>query len=325
MDSSDDIIIPPPNIKQIIDKTIKYIINNDDGDEFLNRLHQNNNNLNNNNNFNFINKDDLYHKYFQYKLNKDKPKQINLTPLNDLEFLIDDNNDSNKRIISNKDDEIIKLTALFITINGENSINLIQKNFKSLLNFKFLDDDNSYHLIFLKYLKQFDKLINQQDLNIYKDRDDLLLQSFNRAKFDEFNNHKSKIKSKEKSNYLDIDWNDFKILETIEFNEIDQIMELNKPINLIDLKFRTLEEKIKQTNILQKKQISNNEEEIKLIQCPITGKLIDELKFQSHLNILLKDPNLSKIKQNYESKFQNQIDISNEDIINNLNSILKKS
>ncbi|KAH3680004.1 hypothetical protein WICPIJ_008480 [Wickerhamomyces pijperi] len=354
----EDILIPPPALKQIVHKTIAVIRENskDNSDEFLAKLK-----TSDNASFQFIQEGDQYFPYFQYlnehpevdvvivgdDVQKKKKEQLtkeaetvkkeDLATVQDLEFLT-----PNDAIISSKDLQTVRLAALYASVNGTDGINELRAKYDPI-KFAFLseEDHSTYRDLFLRYLSQYNLLKSQQSTyNCTRTRDQLLDDAFERAKVQQFEKHQSALtkrsEEEERLKYLRVDWMDFTLVQTVEFTEIDEISELPPAVKLMELKYRTLEQKIKQTSAVTtatsqataKTAKTANGIKIKefnarrtarpangssspsatakerQIECPITGKLIPESKFESHIQILLRDPNYKQIKQNYEDKFK---------------------
>lgn len=61
------------------------------------------------------------------------------------------------------------------------------------------------------------------------------------------------------------------------------------------------------------------------IKCPITGKLIPELKFDEHIRILLRDPHYEQEKQNYITKnFKYSSNLTNDEVYDNIKRLTKR-
>lgn len=350
----DDVIIPPPAIKEIILKTATYVHRN--GKEFETKIRENESN---NNKFTFVNENDPYNKYYSFVLDnietfievsgengsadaEEQQEDEQIEPPLELDFLVE------LPPITSKDLEIIKLTALFVAKNGENYINQIKNKYKDqTAQFSFLNDSHSFHQLFLSFLKQYRKLINSKEDN---DLDhDVLEESYKRAKFNEINKINT-VKSKEieeakKLKYASIDWQDFIVVETINITDIDSHTEFPLPLTIADLQYRSLEQKsqdisipsvtpiadIKETSAKPMKIRSYGETRLKrgqqsqgekLVECPITGKLIPESNFERHMQILLRDPKYKQEKMNYESKIKNS-NLSTSEVVNNIKNLFK--
>nr|XP_024218381.1 splicing factor 3A subunit 1 [Halyomorpha halys] len=184
------IIYPPPEVRNIVDKTASFVARN--GPEFESRIRQNELG---NPKFNFLNTGDPYHAYYQHKVKEFKEgkgaepvpppapvqqktvasatqlkqqeilKQVTEQPFvpkdppPDYEFMADPPS------ISALDLDIVKLTAQFVARNGRqfltNLMNREQRNYQ----FDFLRPQHSLFLYFTKLLEQYTKvLIPPKDL-----------------------------------------------------------------------------------------------------------------------------------------------------------------
>ncbi|ODQ61647.1 hypothetical protein WICANDRAFT_75853 [Wickerhamomyces anomalus NRRL Y-366-8] len=350
----DDVIIPPPAIKEIILKTATYVHRN--GKEFETKIRENESN---NNKFTFVNENDPYNKYYNFVLDnietfievsgengsadaEEQHEDEQVEPPLELDFLVE------LPPITSKDLEIIKLTALFVAKNGENYINQIKNKYKDqTAQFSFLNDSHSFHQLFLSFLKQYRKLINSKE-DIDLDHD-VLEESYKRAKFNELNKINT-VKSKEleeakKLKYASIDWQDFIVVETINITDIDSHTEFPLPLTIADLQYRSLEQKSQDISIPSVTPIADTKETSakpmkirsygetrlkrgqqsqgeKLVECPITGKLIPESNFERHMQILLRDPKYKQEKLNYESKIKNS-NLSTSEVVNNIKNLFK--
>lgn len=357
----DDVIIPPPSIKEIILKTATYVHRN--GKEFETKIRENESN---NNKFTFVNENDPYNKYYNFVLDnietfievtgenddggsdEDGPKEEKVETPSELDFLVQ------VPPITAKDIDIIKLTALFVAKNGENYITQIRNKYNDqTAQFSFLNDKHSFHQLFLTFLKQFRKLIKEQDeidLN-----HDVLLESYKRAKYNERNKINSaklkEIEEAKKLKYASIDWQDFIVVETIDITEIDSHTEFPLPLTIADLQYRSLEQKSQEISIPSVTPISEpspsstigpnpmkirsygktrlkagrqqqDREGDKMVECPITGKLIPESGFERHMQILLRDPKYQQEKLNYESKIKNS-NLSTIEVVTNIKNLFK--
>lgn len=354
VDIPEDVIIPPPAIKEIILKTATYVHRN--GKEFETKILENESN---NNKFTFVNKNDPYNKYYTFLLEniesfindatengetkEEEIKQEILEPPVELDFI------TKLPPITSKDLEIIKLTALFVAKNGENYINQIKNKYKDqTAQFSFLNDSHSFHQLFLTYLKQYRKLVNNKE-EIDLDHD-VLAESYKRAKFNELNKVNSaklkEIEEAKKLKYASIDWQDFIIVETIDITELDSHTEFPLPLTIADLQYRSLEEKSKEISIPSVTPLESTSQNTsappiklrsygetrlkhgskdkgeKLIKCPITGKLIPEANFEKHIQILLRDPKYKQEKLNYESKIKNS-NLSTSEVAQNIKNLFK--
>ncbi|KAJ8309400.1 hypothetical protein KUTeg_014274 [Tegillarca granosa] len=245
------IIYPPPEVRNIVDKTAGFVARN--GPEFESRIRQNEVN---NPKFNFLNPADPYHAYYQHKVKEFKegkglepiaPKNQSLVqsqkllqeqakiieepiqpkdPPPEFEFVADPPS------ISALDLDVVKLTAQFVARNGRqfltNLMNREQRNYQ----FDFLRPQHSLFNYFTKLVEQYTKiLIPPKDLlgKLKKESDDyheVLGHAKYRvewAKFQEREKRKEEeAVERERIAYASIDWHDFVVVETVDFQPNEQ-------------------------------------------------------------------------------------------------------
>jgi len=243
------IIYPPPEVRNIVDKTAGFVARN--GVEFEQRIKQNEIN---NPKFNFLNPGDPYHAYYKHKVvviregkpDLEKPqlkavstdlttsKQSELlksvTKVDKIvlkeappeyEFIADPPS------ISAFDLDVVKLTAQFVARNGRqfltNLMNREQRNFQ----FDFLRPQHSLFQYFTRLLEQYTKvLIPPKDL-----KDKLNFEAGNRAHVLEqvayrvaWLEHQEAARKKqeealerERVSYAQVDWHNFVVVETVDY------------------------------------------------------------------------------------------------------------
>uniref|UniRef100_A0A1A9Z7E6 Splicing factor 3A subunit 1 n=1 Tax=Glossina pallidipes TaxID=7398 RepID=A0A1A9Z7E6_GLOPL len=254
------IIYPPPEVRNIVDKTASFVARN--GPEFEARIRQNELG---NPKFNFLSSGDPYHAYYRHKVNEFRDgkdasaasavtgiKQLSVTsaaqqkqqellkqvaelqfvpkdPPQEFEFIADPPS------ISALDLDIVKLTAQFVARNGRqfltNLMNREQRNFQ----FDFLRPQHSLFQYFTKLLEQYTKiLIPPKDL-LAKLRSEsspgrssvniVLEQVKYRANWQKHQDaqrrrEEEKIE-KERVAYAQIDWHDFVVVETVDYQPFE--------------------------------------------------------------------------------------------------------
>ncbi|KAF6206363.1 hypothetical protein GE061_017596 [Apolygus lucorum] len=245
------IIYPPPEVRNIVDKTASFVARN--GPEFESRIRQNELG---NPKFNFLNSGDPYHAYYQHKVKDFKDgkgiepatpagapatqktptatqlKQQELLkqiaepfvpkdPPADFEFMADPPS------ISALDLDIVKLTAQFVARNGRqfltNLMNREQRNYQ----FDFLRPQHSLFQYFTKLLEQYTKVLIPPKDMMTKLRDEcssnggVLDQVRYRAdwlRYQEIMKRKEEqALEKERVAYAQIDWHDFVVVETVDY------------------------------------------------------------------------------------------------------------
>ncbi|XP_059611337.1 splicing factor 3A subunit 1 [Phlebotomus argentipes] len=251
------IIYPPPEVRNIVDKTASFVARN--GPEFEARIRQNEIG---NPKFNFLNAGDPYHAYYQHKVvefrdgktsdaaahlpagiqklsvsSSAHQKQQELLkqvaeqqfvpkdPPSEFEFIADPPS------ISALDLDIVKLTAQFVARNGRqfltNLMNREQRNYQ----FDFLRPQHSLFQYFTKLLEQYTKiLIPPKDLmNKLKNEAapgkssmSVVLESAkyraNWIKYQEAQRRREEEKvERERVAYAQIDWHDFVVVEIVDY------------------------------------------------------------------------------------------------------------
>ncbi|XP_052217771.1 splicing factor 3A subunit 1-like [Dreissena polymorpha] len=245
------IIYPPPEVRNIVDKTASFVARN--GPEFESRIRQNEQN---NSKFNFLNSADPYHAYYQHKvkefregrgqepqvpkghalgLSTSKPQDvakiiqepvIPTEPPPEFEFIADPPS------ISAFDLDVVKLTAQFVARNGRqfltNLMNREQRNFQ----FDFLRPQHSLFNYFTKLVEQYTKiLIPPKDLQEKLKREceeyqtvlEQVKYRVDWARYQEMQRRKEEeALERERVAYTQIDWHDFVVVETVDFQPNEQ-------------------------------------------------------------------------------------------------------
>ncbi|XP_013393875.1 splicing factor 3A subunit 1-like [Lingula anatina] len=246
------IIYPPPEVRNIVDKTASFVARN--GPEFETRIRQNEIN---NPKFNFLNPTDPYHAYYQHKVKEFKegrgqepaaPKAslglglpvkqqevvkapvvqeiVPKEPPPEFEFIADPPS------ISAFDLDVVKLTAQFVARNGRqfltNLMNREQRNYQ----FDFLRPQHSLFNYFTKLVEQYTKiLIPPKDLlnNLKRESDNpkvVLDQVKYRVEWQKFQEREKRKEEealeKERVAYAQVDWHDFVVVETVDFQHHEQ-------------------------------------------------------------------------------------------------------
>lgn len=253
------IIYPPPEVRNIVDKTASFVARN--GPEFENRIRQNELG---NAKFNFLSAGDPYHAYYQQKvrdIRDGKANEPNVTalpaslqklsvtsaahqkqqellkqiteqqfvpkdPPPEYEFIADPPS------ISAMDLDIVKLTAQFVARNGRqfltNLMNREQRNYQ----FDFLRPQHSLFQYFTKLLEQYTKvLIPPKELmskleKEAKGGENILVQVKYRAdwiKHQEAQKRREEEKiERERVAYAQIDWHEFVVVETVDYQPFEQ-------------------------------------------------------------------------------------------------------
>ncbi|XP_061907122.1 splicing factor 3A subunit 1 [Entelurus aequoreus] len=246
------IIYPPPEVRNIVDKTASFVARN--GPEFEARIRQNEIN---NPKFNFLNPNDPYHAYYRHKVNEFKegkaqepsaavPKvmqqamlqtqqlpqkvqaiqEIPKEPPPEYEFLADPPS------IAAFDLDVVKLTAQFVARNGRQFLTQLMQKEQRNYQFDFLRPQHSLFNYFTKLVEQYTKILIppkgllaklKKESENPKDVMDQVRYRVEWAKHQERERRKEEEeREKERVAYAQIDWHDFVVVETVDFQPNEQ-------------------------------------------------------------------------------------------------------
>ncbi|KAK9480376.1 Pre-mRNA splicing factor PRP21 like protein-domain-containing protein [Lipomyces japonicus] len=268
----DGVIIPPPDIREIIEKTADYVFRN--GNAFETRIRESESH---NNKFNFLKQADPYYPFYEWRLDEYKEGRANLTTNGTQASLaagaqaqtpVQQNQSANAGPsepallkfasvqmppISAQDLDILRLTALFAARNGRSFLNQLAQREERNFQFDFLRPNHSLYKYFRHLVDQYTAVIKpsdelesrlQENIN---NKYNVLESAQKRA--DWFNHQASQSRKaaeeeeEEKIAFAQIDWHDFVVVETIEFTDADNEVELPEPITLKELEHASLEQK----------------------------------------------------------------------------------
>ncbi|XP_023020594.2 splicing factor 3a subunit 1 [Leptinotarsa decemlineata] len=250
------IIYPPPEVRNIVDKTASFVARN--GPEFEARIRQNELG---NPKFNFLNTGDPYHAYYQHKVKDFREgkgqepaaglnqailklsvtsaaqqkqqeilKQVEQPfvpkdPPPEFEFIADPPS------ISALDLDIVKLTAQFVARNGRAFLTQLMNREQRNFQFDFLRPQHSLFQYFTKLLEQYTKVLippksmQQRLRDEAKSAKSVLEQVKYRAewlKYQEAQKAKEEeILERERVAYAQIDWHDFVVVETVDYQPFE--------------------------------------------------------------------------------------------------------
>ncbi|KAG8237922.1 hypothetical protein J437_LFUL017451 [Ladona fulva] len=319
------IIYPPPEVRNIVDKTASFVARN--GPEFEARIRQNELG---NPKFNFLNAGDPYHAYYQHKVKEYKegkgqepslsgslptiPPQKTVTaaaqlkqqeilkqveqpfvpkdPPAEFEFVADPPS------ISALDLDIVKLTAQFVARNGRqfltNLMNREQRNYQ----FDFLRPQHSLFQYFTKLLEQYTKvLIPPKDLmsKLMEETSNMnvvLEQVKYRAewiKHQEAQKRREEEEAeKERVAYAQIDWHNFVVVEKVDYQPFEH-GNFPPPTTPDEVGARVLMQ-VSLLPVFSATKVQRTPGPDEYLISPITGEKIPASKVQEHMRIGLLDP-----------------------------------
>lgn len=256
------VIIPPPDVREVIETTVGYVVRN--GPSFADRILQRDPN---NPKFIFLNPSDPYNAFYEWRLGELRAGRGNddsngppaagesATPgpaapkeqVREFEF------SAPLPTISAQDLDVIKLTALYVARNGTQFQASLGHRESRNFQFDFLKPSHSLYPLFQSLVEQYKKAIEMPQWLKQRIDDDLAdkyaaltrarVRAESQAKKEERERKEREEAEQERIAFAQIDWQDFVVVETIEFTEADAKAALPPPVSLAQLQFASLEQK----------------------------------------------------------------------------------
>jgi splicing factor 3A subunit 1 len=257
-----NLTIPPPAVREHVAKTADFVDRR--GETFLIGL-KGRVASDPKSNLSFVLEEDAYYPYFEWylqqlkdgKRQKDQSTQLSADnkpkgPPEPPKFRFS----ARMPNISAKDMDVLKLTALYTARVGENWLKELRNREAGNPQFEWLRPNHSFFGFFRSLVDQYKILLEEEQtiearieelqLNI-KNRFHVLGRAKERAEYVKFvTAQKEKEEKKaedEKREYATIDWNDFTVIATVLFDEVDDNADLPAPALLNDLQSQSLEQK----------------------------------------------------------------------------------
>ena len=261
------IVLPPKDIRTIVEKTAGYVARN--GTVFEDRIRDKEQA---NSKFSFLTPHDAYAPFYQWRLSEvrsgrgtavsagrtdqapvpEKPKGPEAPP----EFHFS----ARMPAISAQDLEIIKLTALHVARKGKSWMTSLSQREARNFQFDFLRPQHSLYNFFQRLVDQYSLLLQtgpegqkaeQARISVLQaniqDRFRVLALAKKRSEYVKFQESQKQKKEEaeeaERISYAQIDWHDFTVVETIQFTDLDTTETLGIPKTLNDLQSSSLEQK----------------------------------------------------------------------------------
>ncbi|RKP26188.1 Pre-mRNA splicing factor PRP21 like protein-domain-containing protein [Syncephalis pseudoplumigaleata] len=264
------LVLPPPEIRSIVDKTATFVARN--GIQFEDRILDKERN---NPKFCFLRPDDPYHPYYQHcieeiragrELKPEGPAAGAGTAEDGTSSGGGDGGDKDAApkarapppepdayqfsatipTLSAQDLDIIKLTAQFVARNGRQFLNSLAQREQRNYQFDFLRPSHSLYGYFNLLVEQYAKILMPSH-SLQKQIDESANDRTERVDYATYvaAEHKKAedMAEKERIAFLSIDWHDFVVVETIEFTAADEEASLPLPLNRRDLESMTLEQR----------------------------------------------------------------------------------
>ncbi|KAH8833617.1 Pre-mRNA splicing factor PRP21 like protein-domain-containing protein [Flagelloscypha sp. PMI_526] len=262
-------ILPPPEIKAVIDKTATFIARSANPPQFEEKIRDG---QRNDPKFSFLNPADPYHQYYRHKTERvmqghtdesDQPKDDKVvgqkeaaTPTVDRgieppapKFILD------FPPLSPIDLDIIKLTALFTAQRGRSFLSALSAREGHNFQFEFLRQNHSLFGYFNRLVDQYTRVLDpdKDTLEQLKERSQpdgkwkTLELARRHAKWKRFKRETDKQREDdqeaERIAFAEIDWHDYAIVQTIEFTAADANSELPPPMSVQEVENMTLAQK----------------------------------------------------------------------------------
>lgn len=266
-DTFDDVppgtVIPPPEIRKVIETTVGYILRN--GMSFANRVREREDG---NVRFAFLREGDAYNAFYQWRLAQHRTGRRTTEPTPEAEKkdttaegVADEKLRKPPKFefsadlppLSAQDLDIIKLTALYAAKNGRQFVTSLGHQEARNFQFDFLKPNHSLYPLFNAYVRQYkrvltpDSYITQTIERGLKNKYDILRSARLRAEWASHKEDEDKkaaaAAERERIAYAEIDWHDFVVVETVEFSDQDKNIDLPPPVSLAQLQFASLEQK----------------------------------------------------------------------------------
>ncbi|TAQ85237.1 hypothetical protein B7494_g6433 [Chlorociboria aeruginascens] len=271
INAPEGVIIPPREIKAILEKTAGYVARN--GVVFEYRIREKEIH---NPKFSFLSANDSYNAYYLWRLNEiregrgtdiaaGRAGEVTTEvakvqrPPEPPEFHFS----ARMPNISAQDLEVVRLTALFVAKNGRQFMTTLSQRETGNYQFDFLRPNHSLHNFFQRLIDQYTTLLRaggmageggkMQQERVHElqanidDKFHVLGRAKQRAEWHKFQDEEKQKKEeeegKEKTSYEQIDWHDFVVVETVLFTEADEQTNLPPPTSLSDLQFASLDQK----------------------------------------------------------------------------------
>ncbi|CAA7267643.1 unnamed protein product [Cyclocybe aegerita] len=263
---SSGLILPPPEIKVVIDRTASYVARSANPPQFEERVREG---QRSDPKFSFLNPADPYHAYYRHRMDKVAKGEVDEeTAPKDKEEVMESREPVDNGVepppaefildlpsISSIDLDIMKLTALFTARRGRNFLANLSAREGRNYQFDFLRPTHSLFGYFNRLVEQYTKVIqpNKETLEQLKERAkpaarwQTLEIGLKHAKWEKNKREKEQKRhddqEAEKRAFAEIDWHDYAIVQTIEFTAVDANSELPPPMSVQEVENMTLAQK----------------------------------------------------------------------------------
>ncbi|ODQ50471.1 Surp module [Saitoella complicata NRRL Y-17804] len=308
------VILPPPDIRDIVEKTATYVARS--GPAFESRIRDTEKH---NSKFAFLNPADPYYPYYAHRLseiqsgstagsglNPDRESRLRTSAaakdVEAKERQLDDAPEAPPAYkfsaklpaISAQDLDILRLTAQFVARKGRGFQSSLANREARNFQFDFLRPNHSLHPYFLALVEQYTQILipptPHPTIELQKNVEDvyaLLPRIQSRVNWSKHQASQQKRQAeedeKERIAYAAVDWQDFVVVETVLFTDADENAELALPVSLNDLQSATLEEKARmrgETLAIEDVPVQEEEEEVAIpVPAPAVAEIDEEAQF----------------------------------------------
>ncbi|KAF8630071.1 hypothetical protein AX15_003128 [Amanita polypyramis BW_CC] len=265
---STGMILPPPEIKSVIDRTALFVARSANPPQFEDKIREG---QRSDPKFSFLNPADPYHAYYRHRLDRiaqgdagdetvqrenktegqvapAEPVDVGIEPPQPV-FALD------LPSISAIDLDIMKLTALFTARRGRNFLATLSAREGRNYQFDFLRPTHSLFPYFNRLVEQYTKMLHpdKEMLEQLKERIQegarwkTLEVAKRYAKWERNKREKDQKRrddeEAERIAFAEIDWHDYAIVQTIEFTAADANAELPAPMSVQEVENMTLAQK----------------------------------------------------------------------------------
>lgn len=376
------VIVPPPDIRAIAEKTAQFVAKN--GAEFEKKILANEKK---NPKFRFLTPNDPYNAYYQHKLAefREKPGGTGQVSVGKASAPVAPTHvPPPKEEVEEPEEElytvhipeemaaleldVIKLTAQYVACNGNSFLTGLTQREQANPLFSFLKPSHSLHPIYLKFKEAYTHVMEpgestrkkvQED---GKDRDRVLDRILKRLEWNVQKKKENKAAEeeaeKERTAMAEIDWLDFAVVATVDFEEEEDgdlplpstlddvlrsqhaVLELEEPgtqKSSMDEEERRMVEEASATRVTPRPpepgmkivkdykppaasggRIAGSASALKYAISPITGEMIPIKEMAEHMRYSLIDPKFREQRQSMLSKIKGSIQASDDEIAKNI-------
>ncbi|EPT05893.1 hypothetical protein FOMPIDRAFT_1110699 [Fomitopsis schrenkii] len=263
------LILPPPEIKSVIDRTASFVARSANPPQFEDKIREN---QRQDPKFSFLNPADPYHAYYRHRMEKVIRGELDDEPVPGKEEKKVDGDAPEPEVdrgieppapefilsipnVTAIDLDIMKLTALFTARRGRAFLASLSAREGRNYQFDFLRPTHSLFGYFNRLVEQYSKvLLPSKEMSAQlKERTQEgarwteLEIARKRARWEQLKREKEKKREDdqeaEQIAFAEIDWHDYAIVQTIEFTAADATAELPPPMSVQEVENMTLAQK----------------------------------------------------------------------------------